>query len=174
MKIKNLATKISERIRAKYYSFSFDIGNGCSFGKLRFHDCEKDSIKIGKNVTIYRYTELCAKRNLPIIVGEGSFINQRCIVRANTTIGKKVNIGPNVMFITDDHELGTKERRAGASRFPPINIGDGCWIGASSTILGGVTIGEGTVIGAGSLVNKDCEPNSVYAGVPAKLIRRID
>lgn len=78
------------------------------------------------------------------------------------------------MMVTDSHEIGNEEKRAGTPYFPKISIGDGCWIGANSTILGGVNIGKGTIIGAGSLVNKDCEPNSLYAGVPAKLIKRIN
>lgn len=76
--------------------------------------------------------------------------------------------------MTDTHKIANSNRRAGESQFLPINIGDGCWIGAGSTILGGVTIGKGTIIGAGSVVNKDCEANSLYAGVPAKFIKRLE
>ncbi|MCR4913326.1 MAG: acyltransferase [Lactobacillus sp.] len=53
----------------------------------------------------------------------------------------------------------------------PVKIDDGCWIGANVTILPGVHIGKGCVIGAGAVVNKDCEPNGVYVGVPAKRIK---
>ena len=70
--------------------------------------------------------------------------------------------------MSDTHEIGDSSRRAGASKYPSINIGDGCWIGANSLILGGFTIGEGTIIAAGSVVIKNCEPNSLYAGVPGK------
>lgn len=77
-------------------------------------------------------------------------------------------------FITGTHLIEDPSRRAGRYIAEPINIGNGCWIGAGVTILPGVTIGDGTVIGAGAVVTSNCENNSIYAGVPAKLIRRID
>lgn len=52
-----------------------------------------------------------------------------------------------------------------------VSIGDSCWLGARATILPGVTIGEGTIIGAGAVVTEDCKPGAVYAGVPARRIR---
>jgi len=52
-----------------------------------------------------------------------------------------------------------------------VRIGDRCWLGARAMILPGVTVGEGTIIGAGAVVNKDCEPGAVYAGVPARRVR---
>ena len=169
----NLIGKIANRLRVRYFSLWFNIGKGCSFGKVKFWDCEKGSIKIGNKVVILRKTELCAKTKLPISIGNGTFLNQQCIIRPNTYVGNNVDLGPRVMLISDTHEKGTSSRRAGKSIFLPIKIEEGCWIGANATILGGVTIGEGCIIGAGSLVNKDCEPNSLYAGVPAKLIRKL-
>lgn len=53
----------------------------------------------------------------------------------------------------------------------PIKIGGGCWIGARAVILPGVTVGNGCIIGAGAVVAKDCEPDGMYAGVPAKRVR---
>lgn len=153
----------------------FEIGENCSFGSpASIMGERRDTIKIGNWVSILRYTELCGKTDLPVVIGDGTYINQRCLIRPNTTIGKNVSVGPDVMFMTDTHEIGPSQRRAGANLFPPIVVGDGCWIGARTTILGNVTIGHGTVIAAGSLVNKDCEANAVYAGVPARLIKRLE
>lgn len=56
----------------------------------------------------------------------------------------------------------------------PITIKDGCWICSSATICGGVTIGENSIVAAGSVVLRDVPPNSIVAGVPAKVIRQID
>jgi acetyltransferase-like isoleucine patch superfamily enzyme len=160
---------VSGFLRAKYYSLFLEIGKRCKFGKQV--TLYGNGIKTGDRVYILRFTELCGTKEDPIVIGNNVFINQRCIIRKNVTIGNNVSIGPNVSLMSDTHEIGDSSRRAGESKYPPINIGDGCWIGANSLILGGVTIGEGTIIAAGSVVNKDCEPNGVYAGVPAKRIK---
>ncbi|WP_060664555.1 DapH/DapD/GlmU-related protein [Bacillus sp. CHD6a] len=76
-----------------------------------------------------------------------------------------------VLFCTSTHEFGTCERRAGKPYGKPIKIGNGCWVGARVTILPGVTIGDGCIIAAGSVVTKDCESNSLYSGVPAKRVK---
>jgi maltose O-acetyltransferase len=55
--------------------------------------------------------------------------------------------------------------------FKPVRVSDRCWLGARATILPGVTIGEGTIIGAGAVVTKDCKPGAVYVGVPARRLR---
>jgi maltose O-acetyltransferase len=169
-----LYIKVINKLRAKIYSIKYNVGDGCNFGKVKFWDCEKNSINIGKKVVISRKTEICAKSNFKVYIGDKTFINQQCIIRPNVNIGNNVDIAPRVMLMTDTHKIANSNRRAGESQFLPINIGDGCWIGAGSTILGGVTIGKGTIIGAGSVVNKDCEANSLYAGVPAKFIKRLE
>lgn len=108
-------------------------------------------------------------------VGKGTWINNKCFIDnyAQVTIGTNVGVAMEVMFCTTTHELGDSEQRAGAVRTYPIVVGDGCWIGARATIMAGVTIGKGCVIASGSLVNKDCEPNGMYAGVPAKRIKEL-
>lgn len=75
--------------------------------------------------------------------------------------------------MTSTHEIGTENKRAGKAMAKMIVVGDGTWIGAGTTILPGVCIGSGVIIGAGSVIVKDCEDNAVYAGNPAKLIKRL-
>ncbi|WP_249354641.1 DapH/DapD/GlmU-related protein [Rhodococcus sp. USK13] len=53
-------------------------------------------------------------------------------------------------------------------------VGDGCWIGAGAIILPGVTVGEGCVVGAGAVVTRDCSPNGLYVGSPARRVRDLD
>ena len=72
--------------------------------------------------------------------------------------------------------LGAKMARADGevtreATYGDVHIGDRCWIGTRAMVMPGVTIGEGTVIGAGALVTKDCDPGAVYVGVPAKRVR---
>lgn len=108
-----------------------------------------------------------------VSVGARSFINYGCMFNttAQITIGANCDIAMHVIFATSSHELGDSSRRAGKATADPILVGDGTWIGARSTILPGVTVGRGTIIAAGSVVTKDCEPNSIYAGVPAKKVK---
>lgn len=109
-----------------------------------------------------------------IKIGSGSFVNRGCFFDIAIEIGNNCDVGYEVMFCSSTHKIGSKERRAGEGIGKPIKIGDGCWIGARSTILPGVTVGEGCIIAAGSVVNKDCEPNGIYAGVPARRVKDLD
>jgi acetyltransferase-like isoleucine patch superfamily enzyme len=110
-----------------------------------------------------------------IRVGRKVFINQCCTIydMGGVTIGDLVLIGPNVNIITAGHGMKPDERRAYVEA-KPIVIEKNVWIAAAVTILGGVTIGENSVIGAGAVVTKDVPPNSFAAGVPAIVIRSLD
>ncbi|KQO95396.1 DapH/DapD/GlmU-related protein [Leifsonia sp. Leaf264] len=109
-------------------------------------------------------------------IGDGCFINVELLVGSNAPVvlGDRVSIGPRVQLVPTTHQIGPSEARAGASVSAPINIGDGTWIGAGAIVLGGVTIGSGCIIAAGSVVTADCEPDSLYGGTPARLIRTLD
>ena len=99
--------------------------------------------------------------------------------RAKVIIGDYVMFGPNVSVITGNHridvigkrmyEIKDSDKRATDDQ-DVIFAGDN-WIGANSTILKGVTIGEGAVVAAGALVNKDVPPYTVVGGVPAKVLK---
>jgi acetyltransferase-like isoleucine patch superfamily enzyme len=85
-------------IRAEYYKLFFKIGAHCSFQKIKFYrpsygSAGKSSIQIGDNVVIFRNTELIGFDDMPIIIGQRTFINQECLIRPNVTIGKNVSIG---------------------------------------------------------------------------------
>lgn len=110
-----------------------------------------------------------------ISIGYETFVNYNCFFDAYSPIliGNNCLIAMDVMFCTSYHDL---DKKAGFKepKGMPIKIEDNCWIGARSTILPGVTINEGCIIAAGSLVNKNCDTNCLYAGVPAKKLRRLD
>ena len=110
-----------------------------------------------------------------ITIGQGTRVNYRCFFdgAAPIRIGKNCGIGMEVMFCTSTHEIGPAFERAGSDSPGPITVGDGCWIGARSVIMPGVTIGNGCVIATGAIVNRDCAPNGLYAGVPAKRIKEL-
>ncbi|WP_296611999.1 sugar O-acetyltransferase [Sphingomonas sp.] len=107
-----------------------------------------------------------------IRVGRNVFINQNCTIYdlGGVDIGDDVLIGPNVSIITTGHPLEPSRRRDGVTA-APIVIERNVWIAAGATIIGGVTVGENSVVAAGAVVTKDVPPNSLVAGVPAKVIR---
>jgi maltose O-acetyltransferase len=109
-------------------------------------------------------------------LGRGTFVNVGLTVGANAPVrvGDRVSIGPNVSLLPTTHEVGPAQARAGATVSAPVVVGDGTWIGTGVTVLGGVTIGSGCVVAAGAVVTHDCEPDALYGGVPARLIRRLD
>lgn len=89
-------------------------------------------------------------------------------------IGSNCDIAPDVVFLTGSHKIGGSDRRAGEGTTNNISIGDGCWIGARSTLVGPLEVGQACVIAAGSVVNKSVDVNALVGGVPAKLIRTLE
>lgn len=107
-------------------------------------------------------------------IGERVFINSGCKFQdqGGIWIGSDCLIGHNVTLCTINHAFAP-ERRADMV-FKPIRIGDKVWIGANATILPGVSIGQGAIVAAGAVVNKDVEAKTIVAGVPAKPIKKIE
>lgn len=110
-----------------------------------------------------------------IYLGENFFANFNLTIldEAEVRIGDNVLIGPNVSIYTACHPLNAAERSTGVEWAEKVIIGNNVWIGGSTTILPGVTIGDNAVIGGGSVVTKNVEPNTVVAGNPAKVIKRL-
>lgn len=108
-------------------------------------------------------------------IGNNVFINSDCYVEAEApvTIADGVSIGVGVQLLTVSHAIGPSEKRAGRSTFGSITLGPGCWLGARVTVLPGVKIGSGAIVGAGSVVTRDVPDNTVVAGVPAKVLRAL-
>ena len=88
--------------------------------------------------------------------------------RGGITLGKSVNITSHVKFMSAKHDVD--DTRFAAS-FDPIVVGDHAWVALGATVLGGVTIGEGAVVAAGSVVTKDVAPFMVVGGMPARPLR---
>lgn len=89
-------------------------------------------------------------------------------------VGDYTLIGPNVTVATAAHPILPELRIDGYQFNAPVHIGKNCWIGANAVIVPGVTIGDNTVIGAGSVVTKDIPPNVVAVGNPCRVMREID
>jgi acetyltransferase-like isoleucine patch superfamily enzyme len=115
------------------------------------------------------YTD-CGKN---IHLGENVFINSGCRFQdqGGIYIGDGALIGHNAVLATLNHDMDPAKR---ANLIPaPIRIGRNAWLGANVTVLPGVTIGDGAVIAAGAVVTRDVPPDTVAAGVPARVIRKV-
>jgi len=130
-------------------------------------------ISADKNICFCGRSWIYGRGNL--YIGESTWISPGAVIHthmdADIHIGARCDIGPSVEFITGSHFIGSSHRRAGLGTALPISVGDGCWIGARTVILGGVTIGAGSIVAAGSMVAYDVPANVLVAGVPAKVKR---
>lgn len=108
-----------------------------------------------------------------IFLGRNFFANYDCFFMdcAPIKFGDEVKIGPKCGFYTSNHVEDAVGRRAGYVESRPITVGNNVWFGASVTVVGGVTIGDNSIIGAGSVVVDDIPANVIAAGNPARVIR---
>ena len=162
------ATQRAMRLTAELNRLSFDDVAKVReiFGELTGRKMDDTFILIPPFYSAY---------GLDIRVGRRVFINQCCTLydMGGVYIADDVMIGPNVNIITTSHPLKPSQRRAYIEG-KPIAIEKNVWIATGATILGGVTLGENSVVAAGAIVTKDVPPNSFVAGVPAKVIRSLD
>ena len=129
--------------------------------------------KIGKNCNIL--PPFKCDYGFRIEVGENFFANYNFIVLDGNfcRFGDNVWIAPNVSILAAGHPLDVRDRIDGWEYAFPVTVGNNVWIGGSVTIIGGVTIGDNAVIAAGSVVIRDIPPDTLAAGNPARVIRKI-
>ena len=108
-----------------------------------------------------------------IEIGARSFLNFGVVIldSAPVRIGDDVQIGPGVQLVTPTHPLDPDERRTRIEFAAPITICDDVWLATGAIVCPGVTIGEGTVVGAGSVVTKDLPPRHLCLGSPCRPVR---
>lgn len=148
-------------------------------------------VRLGKNVRIYAFVNLygCeigddSRIGTFVEIQKGAYIGKRVKVSSHTficegvTIEDDVFIGHGVMFINDKYPRASNANGQPQTEADwvctPTTIKKGASIGSNATILCGVTIGEGAVIGAGSVVTKDVAPGVIAAGVPARVLRKLE
>jgi maltose O-acetyltransferase len=110
-----------------------------------------------------------------IHVGDRFYANYDCTILdgAPVMIGNDVLFGPKVGLYTSNHLFDVKERQLGGCIAKSIQIGNHCWLGANTSVMPGVVIGDNTIIGAGSVVTHNIPANVIAAGSPAQVIRPI-
>ncbi|QXU50482.1 sugar O-acetyltransferase [Chryseobacterium sp. D764] len=110
-----------------------------------------------------------------IKVGENFYANHNLVILdcAKVEFGDNVFIGPNCSFYTAGHPLDAKQRNEGLEYAHPIKVGNNVWLGGNVVVLPGVSIGNNSVIGAGSVVTKDIPDHVVAVGNPCKVVKKI-
>ncbi len=139
--------------------------NGIHFG---------DHVSIARDSILF-CTGVIAQQGTGITIGHRTGIGARAFIggQGGVTIGNDVITGPNIQIFSENHNFDNTSviiKDQGVSKQPTV-IGNNCWLGGGITILAGVTIGDGCVIAANSVVTKSVPANSVVAGVPAKVIK---
>ena len=148
---------------------------GCSDYKkeyryLNLSMSENSKLIVNDKLHIYAGSYISVSKGAILEFGGDGYINYGCNIDCfdHISIGRDTIIAKQVFIRdSDNHNIEYE----GYKKTAPIKIGDHCWIGMRATILKGVTIGDGCIIAAGSLVNKDIPPNCLAAGVPAKVIK---
>jgi UDP-2-acetamido-3-amino-2,3-dideoxy-glucuronate N-acetyltransferase len=147
-------------------------------------------VKLGRNVTIYDFVNLygCeigdnSKIGTFVEIQKGAKIGRNCKISSHTficegvTISDNVFVGHHVVFINDPYPRSTTNDRMQTDddwTCIPIRVRKGASIGSNATILCGVTVGQNAIIGAGSVVTRDVPANTIVAGNPAKILRKIN
>ena len=165
-------TLVKERMRAKSLCFKYNNIHPKKT-KSKTNIIKKLLGKTGENFLIE--PNLFCDYGYNIEIGENFYSNQNLVILdpAKVKFGDNVFIGPNCNFYTAEHPIKAEERNTGLEYAKPITVGNNVWFGGSVTVLGGVTIGDNTVIGAGSIVTKDIPSNVVAVGNPCKVIKQI-
>lgn len=129
-------------------------------------------VKLAKDVVVNGDVVIFGPR---VSIGRNTWLGLgSCLIstsEAGIEIGSNCDVGPYLLATVGSHRIGPPDRRAGAGLSQSVHVGDGCWIGARVTILPGVRIGHGCVVAAGAVVTEDQPPNSLVAGIPARVIR---
>jgi len=173
----NYLKKIKRLIFWALYSYLMKHLPGSSrpFGFIgkygRRFSCEKLFSECGENINIERGADFGSGKY--ITIGDRSGIGVDCILSGEINIGNDVMMGPECVLLSRNHtfkRLDIPMNKQGYEKIKPITICDDVWIGYGVIILGGIDIGEGSIIGAGSVVTKNVTPYTIVGGNPARKI----
>jgi acetyltransferase-like isoleucine patch superfamily enzyme len=170
MSILDIAFKLYWRLR-----WGAVIGSGSKIAGAEVMRMDGGSINVGRNCRLHRHA-LIAPYGGSIRLGDRVSVNPFSILygHGGLAIGNDVRIAAHVVIVPMNHGVDDRDvpirRQSVTAR--GIRIGNDVWIGAGARILDGVDIADGCVIAAGAVLTKPTEPFGIYAGVPARLVRR--
>ena len=173
----DIITKIMGVLRARFYLRKTQLGAKVRVdGRPLIHPA--GNIIIGNRCrfsAVMGGLELGTGPDGTLEIGENTFINYGTSISAmqHVKIGKNCNIGTYCMIMDNDFHRLEPERRYELPESGPITIEDNVWLGGRVIVLKGVTVGEGSVVAAGSIVTKDIPPRSIAVGSPAKVVRTL-
>ena len=148
------------------------VGTNPHFFKIKRWSLQSIGFVIGENTKIVGPV-VCTGS---LIIGRDCWIGANFTVRGNGTVilGDRIDVGPDVTFITGTHQTGTSEHRAGEGYNCTQTIGNGCWIGAKSIFVNNISIGAACIVAASACVCKTFPANLLIGGVPAKAIKSLE
>ncbi len=126
------------------------------------------------NLRIFMYRNCGYTIGKQVYIAEGLTIAEKLEDTGNLIVGDRVAIGPNVTLLTSSDPNYSHIRPYVKTHRGRVRIEDDVWLGACSVIMPDITIGKGAVVGAGSVVTKNVDPYYIVAGVPAKIIRKVE
>ena len=153
----------------KYLPSFHNSYNGL-FARVRFHLVKGYVEKCGRYINIQPHATIARR----VEIGDYSGVGRDSLLQGGVKIGKHVMMGPEVFIYTQNHDFSRTDipmDQQGWSDEKPVVIEDDVWIGSRVTILPGVTIGKGSVIGASAVVAKSVPPYSVVVGNPARIVK---
>ena len=146
-------------------------------GRLRVRILRACGFKIGPRTVMVGTPTFTGAEDMyeNLTIGADNWFNIECVfdLAASITIGSGVAVGHQVMILTSSHHIGAREKRAATWYAKPVVIGDGVWLGARCIIMPGVTVGNGAIIAAGAVVNRDVPDNAMVAGVPGRVVKML-
>ena len=149
-----------------------ELNNEADVSKQRILLSQITGRQIDESTGVFTPIQINYGKNLTL--GKNVFINTNCsfLDLGGITIEDDVMIAPGVSISSEGHPIGAKDRRK--LIVAPVRIKKNAWIGTNVSVLPGVTIGENSVVAAGAVVTLDVPDNVVVAGIPAKVIKRIE
>lgn len=169
---KGLRVEGAVRLKIRGKAANIRVGDNVSFlGDIDIRNRENGAIVIGNGCRIDHGVRLVAAREATFSLGDESEIGLHSVFNcgADVTIGRLCMIAGFVYVQSSNHGMrrNTPIKRQEHTR-APIRLGDDVWVAAQATILAGVTIGDGAVVGAKAVVTEDVAPNAIVVGIPAK------
>ncbi len=163
---------INERFKVKDLCFKYNNTLPSNVDERNF--ILKQILTTTDETTIIEQSFMC-DYGYNIYFGKNFYANHNLVILDTATVkfGDNVLIGPNCGFYTAGHPVDVKQRNSGLEYAKPITVGNNVWVGGNVVVLPGVTIGDNTIIGAGSVVTKDIPSNVIAVGNPCKVIKSI-